>query len=99
MAPGDALGLVRAEEFERSPAGCDQRRGDPSVWYASSEEQAAQLAVSELDLVGDDCSVTQTVASAARDAGFDGVLAPAAALPGRKTLAVFAHALPSVISV
>ena len=63
------------------------------------EGQAVQLAVSELALVGDDYSVTQAIASAARNAGFDGVLAPAAALPGRKTLAVFAHALTSVISV
>jgi len=56
----------------------------------------SHLAVSEHDLVGDDYSVTQAIASAARNAGFDGVLAPAAALPGRKTLAVFAHALSSV---
>jgi len=42
------------------------------------------LAVSELDLVGDDYSVTQAIASAARNAGFDGVLAPAAALPGKR---------------
>lgn len=75
------------------------RRGDAGVWYAFSEDEAAQLAVSEHDLVGDDYSVTQAIASAARNAGFDGVLAPAAALPGRNTLAVFAHALSSVISV
>ena len=50
----------------------------------------------ESDLVGDDYSTTQTIAAAARDAGFHAILAPAAALPDRETLAVFAHALPSV---
>jgi hypothetical protein len=41
-------------------------------------------------------ATTQTIACAARDAGFDAVLAPAAALPGSEALAVFAHALPHV---
>lgn len=54
------------------------------------------LGVDEADLVSDDCAITQDIAAAARDAGFDGVLAPAAALPGCETLAVFAHALPAV---
>jgi len=35
-------------------------------------------------------------AAAARDANFDAVLAPAAALSGCQTLAVFVHALPNV---
>ncbi len=56
----------------------------------------AHLGVDESDLIGDDYSTTQAIATAARDAGFDAVLAPAAALPDRETLAVFAHALPSV---
>lgn len=54
----------------------------------------AHLGVDESDLIGEDCTLTQSIAAAARDAGFHGVLAPAAALPGRETLAVFAHALP-----
>ncbi len=45
------------------------------------------------DLVGDDYGVGQQVASAARDAGLDGVLAPSAGLVGQRTLAVFYSAL------
>jgi RES domain-containing protein len=56
----------------------------------------AQLAVTEKELVSDDYALTQASATAARKAGFDAVLAPAAALPGAETLAVFAHALPKV---
>ena len=54
------------------------------------------LGVDADDLISDDCAITQTIAAAARDAGFDAVLAPAAGLPGCATLAVFAHALPNV---
>lgn len=56
----------------------------------------AHLGIEEADLVDDDYSTTQDIAAAARAAGFDAVLAPAAALPGRRTLAVFAHAVSSV---
>jgi RES domain-containing protein len=56
----------------------------------------AHLGVDADDLTADDCTVTRTIATAARDAGFDAVLAPAAALPGCTTLAVFAHALPKI---
>lgn len=56
----------------------------------------SHLGVDEDDLIGDDYALTQSIAAAALDAGFHGVLAPAAALPGRETLAVFAHALPVV---
>lgn len=56
----------------------------------------SHLGVDEEDLVSDDCATTQAIATAARDAGFDAVLAPAAALPDCETLAVFVHALPNV---
>jgi RES domain-containing protein len=56
----------------------------------------SRLGVDEADLLSEDCATTQAIAAAARDAGFEGVLAPAAALPGCQTLAVFAHALPGV---
>jgi RES domain-containing protein len=56
----------------------------------------AQLGVTETELVCDDYATTQAIATAARAAGFDAVLAPAAALPGCQTLAVFAAALPKV---
>lgn len=111
--------------------------GEPGVWYASSQEQAAwaelfrhfvddgidpfelrrrvgrvtvdldvldltevqvrdHLGIGESDLLSDDYTATQALATAARDAGFDGILAPSAALPGRQTLVVFIHALPKV---
>lgn len=113
------------------------RRGEPGVWYESSQEQPAwaelfrhfinegvdpfevrrrvgrvfvtlevldltdaavriHLGIDESDLIGDGYSITQDIAAAARDSGFHAVLAPAAALPDRETLAVFAHALPSL---
>jgi RES domain-containing protein len=128
--------LTSCADPARGP-GRYHRTGEPGVWYASSQEQAAWaelfrhfvddgvdpfelrrrvgrvyvvlevldltdesvragLGVDESDLVGDDYSITQTIAAAARDAGFHGILASAAALPDRETLAVFAHALPSV---
>ena len=47
------------------------------------------LGVDGADLVDDDYSRTQELADAARAAGFEGMLAPSAALPGRRTLVVF----------
>lgn len=54
------------------------------------------LDIDEDVLLADDYGITQALAAAAREAGFDGILAPAAGLPGRQTLAVFASALPNV---
>jgi RES domain-containing protein len=62
----------------------------------TDEATRSHLGVDEDDLVSEDCATTQTIACAARDAGFDAVLAPAAALPGCESLAVFFHALPKV---
>jgi hypothetical protein len=56
----------------------------------------SHLGVDEHDLLSDDGVITQIIATAARAAGFDAILAPAAGLPGCTTLAVFAHALPGV---
>jgi RES domain-containing protein len=56
----------------------------------------SHLGVDADDLVSEDCAITQAIATAAREAGCDAVLAPAAGLPGCTTLAVFAHALPKV---
>lgn len=56
----------------------------------------AQLGVVGEDLCSDDYRMTQERASAARQIGFDGVLAPSAALPGQQTLVVFARALGKV---
>lgn len=62
----------------------------------TDEQTRSHLGVDERDLVSDDYVTTQAIAAAARDAGFDAVLAPAAALAGCQTLAVFVHALPNV---
>ena len=69
---------------------------DLHVLDLTDKTTRSHLGVDEADLVSDDCATTQTIACAARDAGFDAVLAPAAALPGCETLAVFVHTLPNV---
>lgn len=69
---------------------------DLQVLDLTDKKTRSHLNVDEADLVSDDYATTQAIAAAARDAGFDAVLAPAAALPGCETLAVFAHALPNV---
>jgi RES domain-containing protein len=69
---------------------------DLQVLDLTDEETRSHLNVDEADLVSDDYATTQAIAAAARDAGFDAVMAPAAALPGCETLAVFVHALPHV---
>jgi RES domain-containing protein len=69
---------------------------DLQVLDLTDPETRSHLGVDEADLVSDDTATTQAIAAAARDAGFDAVIAPAAALPGAETLAVFAHALPNV---
>jgi hypothetical protein len=50
----------------------------------------AAVGLEDTDLLGDDYTKTQAVAAAAAAAGFGGLLAPSAALPGRRTLVVFA---------
>ncbi len=49
--------------------------------------------VSEQDLTADDLTMCQALAEEARRAGYDGILAPSAALVGQTTLAVFASAI------
>lgn len=56
----------------------------------------AHLRIDENDLSGDDYILTQLIASAAERAGFEGVLAPSAVLPGRRTLVVFQTAVRSL---
>jgi hypothetical protein len=71
---------------------------DLEVLDLTDEATRSHLGVSEADLVSEDCTLTRGIAAAARNAGFDAVLAPAAALPGCETLAVFAHALPAKVT-
>jgi hypothetical protein len=69
---------------------------DLDVLDLTDQEVRAHLDIHESDLLSDDNTITQELAAAAQDARFDAILAPAAALPGRQTLAVFARALPKV---
>jgi RES domain-containing protein len=71
---------------------------DLQVLDLTDEATRSHLGVNEADLVSDNSTLTQDIAAAARDAGFDGVLAPAAALPGCETLAVFGHALSATVT-
>jgi RES domain len=69
---------------------------DLEVLDLTDKTTRSHLGVTEADLVSDNYAITQTIAYAARDAGFDAILAPTAALPGCETLAVFAHVLPDI---
>lgn len=71
---------------------------DLEVLDLTDDATRSRLGVSAADLVADDCTLTRDIAAAARNAGFDAVLAPAAALPGCQTLAVFAHALEAKVT-
>lgn len=54
------------------------------------------IGVTEDELRGDDLTLCQQLADAARAAGFEGILAPSAALRGEHTLAVFVDSLDKV---
>ena len=54
------------------------------------------LKLTGTDLIGDNYEDTQRIAAAAESAGFAGILAPSAALPGRRTLVVFASAAAEI---
>lgn len=69
---------------------------DLQILDLTDEATRSHLGVDEADLVSDDYATTQAIAAAARDAGFDALLAPVVALPGGTTLVVFAHALLKV---
>jgi hypothetical protein len=71
---------------------------DLEVLDLTDEATRSHLGVGDADLVSEDCTLTRDIAAAARDAGFDAVLAQSAALPGCITLAVFAHALSATVT-
>jgi RES domain-containing protein len=54
------------------------------------------LDVSERELTGDDLTRCQRIAEYARDAGYDAILAPSAALDGQRTIAVFSSAMRKI---
>ena len=58
----------------------------------------AQLGIVDDDLVADGYTLCQDLADAARDAGFDGLRAPAGAMAGPRTVVVFAHAATKVVA-
>ena len=72
---------------------------DLRVLDLTNARTRASLNVSETDLTGDDPARCQSIANEARAAGYDAILAPSAALKGRKTLAVFSSALKKVTPI
>ncbi len=69
---------------------------DLEILDLTSANVRSVLGVSDCDLIGDDYAPTQALADAARAAGFSGLLAPAAALPGQRTLVAFAAGMARV---
>ena len=57
-----------------------------------------RLGIVDDDLVADGYTLCQDLADAARDAGFDGLRAPAGAMAGPRTVVVFAHAATKVVA-
>jgi RES domain-containing protein len=68
------------------------RVSDLKVLDLTDKQVRAGLGISEDELTADDLSRCQGITEQARAAGYDGVLAPSAALRGQKTLAIFASA-------
>ncbi len=76
---------------------------DAEVLDLTDPHLVASLGVDPTQLVGDHHAVTHALAEAARSAGFSGIVAPSAALPGCRTLVLFAagmaHAKPALSRV
>jgi RES domain-containing protein len=64
-----------------------------TVLDLTASELQKRLALRERDLTADDLSACHVLADLAADAGFDGVLAPSAALDGATTVALFDGAI------
>lgn len=71
---------------------------DLAVLDLTDPEVRRQLGVTKEDLVTDDLRRCQQLAVDAWEAGFEGILAPSAALDGEVTLAVFASAMGKVVA-
>jgi RES domain-containing protein len=69
---------------------------DLAVLDLTDPQVRDRLGVTDEELVSDDLSRCQELATEAREAGFDGILAPSAALAGDITLGVFASAMGKV---
>ena len=90
-------------EQEISPFEARRRVGraevtDLAVLDLTDPEVRDQPGVTVEELVRDDLRRCQELATMAREAGFEGVLAPSAALDGEITLAVFASAMGKVVA-
>lgn len=89
------------EHEEISPFELRRRVGrakviEPAVLDLTDPEVRDQMGVTGEELVSDDLRRCQELATEAREAGFDGILAPSAALDGEITLAVFGSAMAKV---
>lgn len=60
---------------------------------------AEAVGLERAELTGDDYGRCQAVAAAAEADGYGGILAPSAALPGRRTLVVFRSGMGHVVPV
>jgi RES domain-containing protein len=69
---------------------------DLAVLDLTDPQVRDQLGVTNEELVSDDLSRCQELATEAREAGFEGIFAPSAALDGEITLAVFASGIGKV---
>jgi RES domain-containing protein len=67
---------------------------DLAVLNLTDANVVRTLGVDPNDLTSDDTSTCQTLARQAVADGYEGILAPSAALPGRRTLAVFQAGMP-----
>jgi RES domain-containing protein len=70
---------------------------DLAVLDLTDPEVREHIGVTEAELVADDLSLCQAIGERANKAGFDGILAPSAALPGEATLAVFPNGMKRVV--
>ena len=77
------IGRVRVEEL--------------AVLDLTDPEVRERIGVTEDELVSGDLSLCQAIGDIASKAGFDGILAPSAALPGEATLAVFPNGMKRVV--
>lgn len=73
------------------------RVDDLTVLDLTDSAVLSVLELTEVELVGDEYAIGQELAAAAEAAGFGGILAPSAALPGRRTLVVFASATTAIV--
>jgi RES domain-containing protein len=68
-----------------------------AVLDLTDPEVLERIGVTEDELVSDDLSLCQAIGERASNAGFDGILAPSAALPGEATLTVFPNGMKRVV--